>query len=205
MLRFTFFGSVMPHSVGRHHVAVLEGGDKLRTLFGVVAKPVQKFRESPLRRIHAAAPVDGFELFAVSGRRDLRGFAFGPVVAPQVVFAERLHVLAHGNDRGTRGIESDGLDLVAGDAGFLHRLASGGGQGTHVVFVRLGGVFRVFALAVQRIFGDRGLQQPALTVHDRDADAESSEVNSSHNRHQQAPLLPGWWYMSQCRYRVVAS
>src|SRR6185369_2958607 len=102
-------------------------------------------------------------------------------------------------------IESDRLDLATGDAGFLDRLAGGGGQGTHVVFVRLGGVFRVFALAVQGIFGDRGPQQPAFAIHDRDADAESSEVNSSHNRHQQASLLPGWWYMSQCRYRVVAS
>ena len=110
-----------------------------------------------------------------------------------------------GNDGRAGGIESDGFDLVAGDAGFLHRLASGRGQGAHVIFVRLGGVFRIFALAVQRIFGDRGFEQPALAVHDGDADAQSSEINSRHDGHQQAPLFPGWWYMSQPRYRVVAS
>ena len=69
------------------------------------------------------------------GRGDLRRLAFGSMIAPQVVFAERLHVFAHGNDRGTRGIESNGLYLVTGDTGLLHRLAGGGSQGTHVIFV----------------------------------------------------------------------
>ena len=126
------------------------------------------------------------------GRGNFRRLALGAMVAPQVVLVEGLHVFAHGNDRGTRGIEGNGLYLVAGDAGLLHRLAGGGGQRAHVVSVRLGGVFRIFTFAVQGIFGDRGLEQPALTVHDRHADAESTEVYASHNGHQQAPSFPGW-------------
>ena len=173
---------------GRHHVAVLEGGNEFRSLAGIVAQPVQQLGKSPLRRIHAAAPLDRFQPFAVSGFGDLRRLALGAMVAPQVVLAERLHVFADRNHRRAGGIERNGLDLIAADAGFLHRLARGGGQGAHVIFVRLGGVFRIFALAVQRIFGNRGFQQPALAVHDRNAHAQRSEIYSRHDGHQQVSV-----------------
>jgi hypothetical protein len=125
------------------------------------------------------------------GRRDLCCLTLGPMIAPQVVLAERLQVFANCNHGGTGSIDSNGLYLVARDTGFLHGLPSGGGQSAHMVFVRLGGVFGVFALAVQRIFGDGGFQQAALAVNDRDADAQRPEVDSSHNGHYQAPLFPG--------------
>ena len=156
MLRFTFLRIGDAAQRRRHHVAVLEGGDEFGALVGIVPQPVQQLGESPLRRIDSAAPVDRFQPFAMRGFGDLRGFAFGAVIAPQIVFAERLQVLADGNHGRAGGIERDGLDLIAGDAGFLHRLARGRGQGAHVIFVRLGGVFGIFAFAMQRIFGDRG-------------------------------------------------
>ncbi len=139
------------------------------------------------------------------GCRDLRSLALGAMVAPQVVFAERLQVFAHRNDRRASGVERNRFDLVARDTGFLHRLASCGGQRAHVVLVRLGGVFRVFAFAVQGIFGEGRVQQPALAVHDGDANAQGSKVDSSYDRHQQALLSSGCRYMSQSMYRVVAS
>ena len=90
----------------------------------------------------------------MGGGRDFRRFALSPMIAPQVVLAERLQILANRNYRRARGIESDRLYLISCDAGFPHRLTGGGGQGSHVIFVRLGGVFRVFALAVQGVFGN---------------------------------------------------
>ena len=185
-LRFAFRGSVMPQSVA----ATMSQCSKAETNFarcvGVVAQPVQQLGKSPLGGIDAAAPLDGFELFAVRGFGDLGGFAFGAVVAPEIVVVERLQILVDGNDRGAGGVESDGFDLVAGDAGLLERLARGGGQGAHVVVMRLRGVFGIFALAMQRIFGNGGVEQAALAVHDGDADAQGAEIHSGDDRHQLA-------------------
>src|SRR5207249_7198048 len=54
------------------HIAVLEGRDEFGALRGVMAKPMEEFRESPLRRIDAAAPVERGELLAVRGFADFR-------------------------------------------------------------------------------------------------------------------------------------
>ena len=61
--------------------------------------------------------------------------------------------------------------------------ARGLGQRAHVVFVRLRGEVRIFALAVQRILGDGGREKPALAVDDRDADAEGAEIYSCYDGH----------------------
>ena len=48
---------------------------------------------------------------------------------------------------------------------------------------------------------------PAVLVHclRGDADAQSAKVHAGNDRHQQAPLSRPCQYMSQPRYRVVAS
>ena len=94
----------------------------------------------------------------MGGFGDFGGFAFGAMIAPQVVFAEGLHVFADGNYRGTGGVEGDGLDLIAADGGLFQHFAHGGGEGAHVIVVRLRGVFGIFALAMKRIFLDGGLE-----------------------------------------------
>jgi hypothetical protein len=50
----------------------------------------------------------------------------------------------------------------------------------------------VFALAVQRIFGNRRLQKSKLAVYQRNPHTESSAINSGYDGHQQAPFCtPG--------------
>ena len=48
----------------------------------------------------------------------------------------------------------------------LYCFASGSRQGTHVIFMRLRGIFRVFAFSMQRIFSDGRRQHAALAVND---------------------------------------
>ena len=57
-----------------------------------------------------------------------------------------------------------------------------------MIVMRLSGIFRIFALAVQGIFGDGGVEQPAFAVHDRNANAQSAKVDASNNRHHAAWL-----------------
>ena len=119
---------------------------------------------------------------------DLGRFAFGAVIAPQVVLAEGLKILADRNHGGTRGIERDGLHLISRDAGLLQDFARRGDQRPHVVVMGLRGVFGIFALAVQRILGDGGFEQAAFAVDQRNTNAQRSEIDSGHDGHQQAPL-----------------
>ncbi len=79
-------------------------------------------------------------------------------------------------------------DLIAGDAGLLQDFARGRGQRPHVIVMRLRGIFRIFALAVQRILGDGGVEQATFAVDQRNANAQCSKINAGHDRHQQAPL-----------------
>ena len=137
------------------HVAVLEGAGKFLALVGIVPQPMQQLGESPLGGIHASAPLDGLQFLAICQFGDLGGFLLCAVIAPQVVVVERSHIRSDWNHAGARGVECDGLNLIAGNPGFLQCLAGGGGQRTHVIVVRLRGVVRIFALAMQRIFGDR--------------------------------------------------
>ena len=53
---------------------MLEGGGKIVAFVGIVAQPVQQLRESPLRGIDSAAPLNGFEFLPVSGLCDFFGF-----------------------------------------------------------------------------------------------------------------------------------
>ena len=91
----------------------------------MVAEPVQQLGKSPLRRVDATAPLDGFQTLAPSRFGDLGGFPLRSVVTPQVILTQRLEIFAHRNHRGTGGIERDRLYLAAWDAGGLQDLAGG--------------------------------------------------------------------------------
>ena len=71
------------------------------------------------RRVDAAAPLDGFEIRCVRGGGDLGGLLPGAMVAPEVVIVERLEVGVDRDDAGAGGVERDGLDGVAVDAGVV--------------------------------------------------------------------------------------
>ena len=148
-----------------------------------MAQPVQELGESPLVGVNAAAPFNGFEILGVGERGDLLRLLVGAMVAPQVVLVEGLHVRVDGHHARSGRVEGDGFDLLAGNAGRGDCLAGGSGEGAHVVGVRLGGVVGIFALAVQRVFFHRGAQAAALAVHDGDANAQCSEVNSCNDGH----------------------
>ena len=112
-LRFTFLGIGDATQRRGHHIAVLKCGNKLRTLRRIMAEPVQQFRKAPFRRVHPAAPLNGFQSFAVGRFSDLSRFPFRSMIAPQIVFAERLQVFSNRNHRGARGIQGNGFDLLA--------------------------------------------------------------------------------------------
>ena len=150
---------------------MLKGGNKLRAFFRIVAQPVQQLREAPFGRIHSAAPLNRRKLFAMRRFRDLRGFSFGTVIAPKIIFVERLKIFPNGNHRRTGGVHGQRLHLIAGYARFPHCLARSARQSAHLVVVRLRGVFRIFAFAVQRIFRKCGREQASFAVHNGNANA----------------------------------
>src|SRR5690242_9356234 len=103
---------------------MFEGRGKLRTLLGIVAQPVQQLGKAPLRRIHTAAPLNDLESLAMRDLGDFGGFPFCAMVAPQVIVAQRLHVLAHWNDRRACSVESNRLYLLSRNAALFDRVVS---------------------------------------------------------------------------------
>ena len=148
---------------------------------------MQQLGKSPLRRINPAAPFNGFQLFAMRQFRDLRRFLLGPVVAPQVILVQWPHLIVDRDNAGAGSIQCNGLHLVTRNARGGHSFARRVRQRSHVIFVGLCREFRIFALAVQGILGNRGRQNPSFAVYDGDAHAERAEIHSCHNRHG---LLP---------------
>ena len=59
--RGIWFTSRMPHKDRCDHVAVLQRGQHSGPFLRVVPEPVEQLRKSPLGRVDAAVPVDGFE------------------------------------------------------------------------------------------------------------------------------------------------
>ena len=170
-----------------HVVAMLEGAGEAAALGGVVAQPVQQLGEAPLGGVDAAAPVDGLEALPVGRGGDLGGFLPRPVVAPQVVIVQRLHVGVHRNYGAPGGIERHGFDGVAANAGRLNGKPHGRGQRTHVIAVALGGVIGVFLLAEQRVLGGARPQAPLGAIENRDANAESAEIDTGYDTHENLP------------------
>jgi hypothetical protein len=157
---------------------------KSAALVGVVAQPVEQFRKAPLRRIRSAAPIDGLKLLLLSRPGDERRFPPGPVIAPQIIFAERLEPSANRNDARTGRVDGQRRDLTPGQLrrtqSALHRL----GQRAQMVVVALGGVIGVRLQAMEGIFGDAGAESAAVGIHESNAHAQRSEVHPCHNRHE---------------------
>ena len=172
---------------------MLEGGGELVTFGGIVAEPVEELGEAPLVGVDAAAPLDGFEVASVGEGGDLLGLAEGAVIAPEVVVVERLHVGVDGDDAGAGGVEGDGFDLVAGDAGLGEDVAHGGDEGGHLVGVGLGGEVGVFALAMEGVAGGGGAEAAALAVEETYAGTEGSEIDSGDDAH-------AWFRLIRKRY-----
>ena len=166
-------------------------------LFGVVAQPVQQFGPSPLGRVDAAAPVDGFEALPVGRRGDFGGFLPRPVVAPQVVVVQRLHLGVHRNHAAAGGIERQGFDRAPVDGGRIHGAVRGLGQGPHVIGVALRGVIGIFLLAEQRVLGRARAQAPPGAIENRDANAESAEIDTGYDAHDVLPRVV-WGRLATC-------
>ena len=111
------------------------------------------------------------------------GFALSAVVAPQVVLTQWPQIFINRNHGRTSRIESDGFNLIAGNSRLLYGRVRSFGQCSHVVIMGLGGVLRIFALAVQGIFRNCGSKHSALAVHNGNTDAQGSKVDSGDNRH----------------------
>src|SRR5258707_51303 len=120
----------------------------------IVSKPVQKFSESPLRRICATAPIDGFELMVARCGGDFSRFFPGAMIAPQVIIVDWFELFVNRNHAGPSSVESDGFDCPALDCRILDGLPHGLGKRSHVIGVALRGVVRIFPLAMQWILGD---------------------------------------------------
>ncbi len=86
--------------------------------------------------------------------RDFGSLGLAAMIAPQIIVIERLEIFSDGNNGGTGRIQSDGQDLIGGKPGFPDSVTGSSGQCTHVIFVRLRGVFGIFAFAMERIFSD---------------------------------------------------
>jgi len=145
------------------------------------------------------------------GAGDLSCFLFRAVIAPKIIFVERFKILPDGNHGGASGIERDRLHLVACDVRLFHGLASSARQGAHLVVVRLRGEFRIFTLAMERVVRKRGREQTPFAIYDRNANAQSSEIDSSYDRHgiwaspKKTFAYPTCAYISRSRYRLAAS
>jgi len=145
---FHFPGIANATQRGRDHVTVFQCRGEFRSLLRIVPKPVQQLGKSPLGGVNPAAPLNRLQTFPMCRGGDLGGFAFGAVIAPQVVLAQRLKILVDRNDRGARGVERDRQHLIACNAGLLQSFAHRGSQRLHLIIVRLRRVLRILAFAM---------------------------------------------------------
>ena len=71
-----------PAQSSRNHVAVLESTRQLPALLRIVTQPMQQLGKSPLMGIHATAPINRFEMFAMRKLGNFLRFSFGAMIAP---------------------------------------------------------------------------------------------------------------------------
>src|SRR5581483_11649789 len=96
---------------------------------------------------------------------------------------ERLEIFADRNDAGAGGVERHSFDPVAFDARVFESLAGGFDEGVHLILMGLRGVVGVFALAVERVFGDGGGETAFVAVEKSNANAEGSEIYACNDGH----------------------
>ena len=107
---------VMPHSDGRHEVAVLERPCQAAIAFGIVPQPVpaawpSRTPKNTCRRTTRAPPgprAGPAVVISAASRH-------AAMVAPQVIVVERLQIFVHRNDRRARRVDGQRLDLAAVD------------------------------------------------------------------------------------------
>ena len=114
---------------------------------------------------------------------DLAGFLPGAVVAPEVVVVERLEMRVHRDHARAGGVERDGLDGVAVDAGGFDGAAHGLGQRLHVVGVALGGVVGIFLLADAADTRRRPSPGGRGAIENRNPHAQGSEIDAGNDAH----------------------
>ena len=73
-----------------------------------------------------------------------------------------------------------------------------------MIFVRLRGVFGIFAFAMERIFSDGRSQQSPFAVNDGNTNAQCPEIYASNDGHEVSPLeslaLVHFAAMDRCAY-----
>ena len=148
---------------------------------------MQELGKSPLVGVDAAAPFDALKAELVGFAGNLLGLGKGAMIAPQVVFAERLQALADRNDARSRGVERDGGNVCSVHARGPERVPGGRGESGHLVGVRLRGVVGIFAAAMQRIRDRCGADGAFLAVNESDANTERAEIDAGDNGHERCP------------------
>ena len=111
-LRFSALTSVTPESVAATMSQCSSAVTNFSRLLRIVAQPMQEFRKSPLVRVDAAAPCNAFKSQLVRLLGNLLGLGKGAMVAPKVVFVERLQAFAHRNHARSGRVERDGGNLA---------------------------------------------------------------------------------------------
>src|SRR5437867_5448060 len=102
--------------------------------------------------------------------------------------SERRKVLCEGNDGSARRIRRTSEGLIGVNACLSNDFTSGRCERLHMIFMRLRGVFGILAFAMQRIFSVGGGKQPTLAVHDGNANAQCSKINTGDNCHLPSSL-----------------
>src|SRR5258708_20055757 len=98
------------------------------------------------------------------------------MVAPQIIFIERLQACVYGNDARAGRIDGEGGNVVAGYARGGSGLTGGFSEGAHVVIVALGGVVRVIFLAMERVLRDARPKTAAPRATDRHSPPQGPEI-----------------------------
>jgi len=107
--------------------------------------------------------------------RDQRSSAPAPVITPKIILIKRLEILPTGITE-ERWYQPRALALDCRRYAPFGRPRGGLRQSAHLIVMRLCGVLRVFALPVQRVFRKCGRQQAPFAVHNRNANAEGSNL-----------------------------
>ena len=103
------------------------------------------------------------------------------MIAPQIIFIERLQILIDGNHARSRRIDRQRRDLIAGNFRVRNRFARRIRERLHVIVVALRGEIGIVFAPMQWIFRHAGTQPPALRIHNRDAHTQCSEIDARNN------------------------
>ena len=119
-------------------------------------------------------------------------FFLGAMVAPEIVVIERPKIFAHRDDTGPGRVKRHRFDCVTVNSGIRNGLARGPYQRVHLVLVRLRGVVGVFALAVERVFGNGRAEAALFAVKKSYANAECSKIYACDDGHCSSLCLPSF-------------